>query len=245
MNINRLLLKPSAPLFSILLFGALGVSAALRLDDPVEGEKLARQLRSLAPTEAAEFKGVLRISRTGTQTREIPLTSKVTVGADDWTALYLVKPGSGMDEALTIRRLPDGPNDYVWKRGEQLLKLKGVDATNQFAGSDFALIDLGMEFLHWPGQKLVTREMRKGRGCDVLESRPHDPGLYARVVSWIDQETSGLLMAEAYDATGKILKEFEVKGFKKVAGQWRVREMEIRNRQTKSVTRLHFDFETP
>ena len=107
------------------------------------------------------------------------------------------------------------------------------------------MLDLGMEFWHWPKQVLVTREMRKGRGCDVLESRPERPALYARVLSWIDQETSGLLMAEAYDSTGRILKEFEVKGFKKVAGQWQVREMEIRNRQTKSVTRLFFNFDTP
>jgi hypothetical protein len=165
------------------------------------------------------------------------------LGTDDWTTLYLVKLESGVNESLAIQRSTDGHNEYVWKRGEEILKLKGTEATNQFAGSDFALIDLGMEFLHWPRQVLVTREMRKGRGCDVLESRPNRPGLYARVVSWIDQETSGLLMAEAYDATGRILKEFEVKGFKKVAGQWRVREMEIRNRQTDSKTRLHFNFE--
>jgi hypothetical protein len=77
----------------------------------------------------------------------------------------------------------------------------------------------------------------------VLESRPAAPNLYSRVVSWIDQETRGLLMAEAYDASGELLKQFEVGGFKKVAGQWRVREMELRNRQTKSRTRLQFDFD--
>jgi outer membrane lipoprotein-sorting protein len=104
-------------------------------------------------------------------------------------------------------------------------------------------MDLGTEFFHWPRQVLTKREMRKGRGCDVLESRPARPALYSRVVSWIDQETSGLLMAEAYDASGRLLKEFEVKGFKKVAGQWRVREMEIRNRQLKTATRLQFQFD--
>ena len=232
-------------LLLLLLAGALPVIGAARLDNPVEGQALARQLRALAPTEPAEFKGTLRISRSGISTREIPLTSKVTIGAEDWTSLYLVKLESGRDETLSIRRLTNQPNDYVWTRGGELSKLKGSDATNQFAGSDFALLDLGMEFWHWPKQVLVTREMRKGRGCDVLESRPERPTVYARVLSWIDQETSGLLMAEAYDATGRILKEFEVKGFKKVAGQWQVREMEIRNRQTKSVTRLFFNFDTP
>nr|AIA12901.1 Unknown Function [uncultured bacterium] len=127
------------------------------------------------------------------------------------------------------------------------MKLDGSKATNRFAGSDFALLDLGLEFFSWPTQVIVMREMRKGRGCDVLESRPAHPSLYSRVVSWIDQESRaqgqpGLLMAEGYDSNGKLLKEFEIKSFKKVAGRWEVSEMEIRNRQTKGSTRLQFDF---
>lgn len=117
----------------------------------------------------------------------------------------------------------------------------GDRATNAFAGSDFAALDLGLEFFHWPHQVLLTREMKKGRGCDVLESRPAQVSLYSRVITWIDQETSGVLMAQAYDARGKLLKEFEIRKFDRSAGQ--VREMEIRNRQTKRSTRLHFETE--
>ena len=47
--------------------------------------------------------------------------------------------------------------------------------------------------------------------------------------------------AEAYDAKGKLLKEFDVKSLKKVNGQWQVEEMEICNVQTGSRTRLEFD----
>jgi hypothetical protein len=216
---------------------------APRLDDPIEGEKLARHLRSLAPTEPAEIKGILRIARPGTEPRNVPITSKIMVGKEDWTSVYSAKLAEGSDETLNIRHFEERANEYAWKRADKVQKLAGHEATNRFANSDFALMDLGMEFLHWPKQVLITREMRKGRGCDVLESRPAGPGLYARVVSWIDQETSGLLMAEAYDASGRLLKEFEVKGFKKVAGRWQVRDMEIRNRQTKTSTRLQFQFD--
>ena len=218
-------------------------AAPPQLDDPIEGENLALQLRSLAPANDVEFKGALRISRPGAESRDVPITSKVIVGEHDWTSIYTASSARGGEETLRIRHLTDQPNEYSWKRGDNILKLNSSEATNQFAGSDFAFVDLGMEFLHWPEQILVRREMRKGRGCNVLESRPAQPGSYARVVSWIDQETSGLLMAEAYDSAGKIIKEFEVKGFKKVAGQWQVREMEIRNRQTKTATRLQFDFD--
>jgi outer membrane lipoprotein-sorting protein len=220
----------------------LGFAApALPLNDPAEGAKLASHLRSLTPSEAVEFRGTLRISRPNAQPRELPITSRIVLGTDDWTTSYTVNAGA-VNEVLSIRRGRNGPNAYTLKRDGKVVPLSDA-ATNQFAGSDFALIDLGMEFLHWPRQALVTREMRKGRGCDVLESRPARANLYSRVVSWIDQETSGLLMAEAYDTSGRLLKEFEVKGFKKVAGQWRVREMEIRNRQAKTATRLQFQFD--
>jgi hypothetical protein len=39
------------------------------------------------------------------------------------------------------------------------------------------------------------------------------------------------------------LKQFEVEGLKKVGGRWHVQEMELRNRQTKSKTRLQFQFD--
>jgi hypothetical protein len=67
---------------------------------------------------------------------------------------------------------------------------------------------------------------------------------YSRVVSWIDNESGGIVHAEAYDANGKLLKEFDPKSFKKVNGQWELQDMEIRNVQTGSRTRLEFDLKT-
>lgn len=85
--------------------------------------------------------------------------------------------------------------------------------------------------------------MKRGRAYTLLESTNPDPSIngYSRVLSWIDKETGGILQAEAYDIHGKPLKEFEPKSFKKVDGQWQLQEMEIRNVQTGSRTRLEFD----
>jgi hypothetical protein len=121
-------------------------------------------------------------------------------------------------------------------------------ATLSFAG-DFGVADLGLEFFHWPKQKILKHEMRRGRACKVLEStnpdlsstNPFPPICYSRVVSWIDNESGGIVQAEAYDAKGKLLKEFAPKSFKKVNGQWELQEMEIRNVQTGTRTRLEFD----
>ena len=116
-----------------------------------------------------------------------------------------------------------------------------------FAESDFSVDDLCLEFFHWPRQKILKHEMRRGRSCQVLESTNPNPAPdgYSRVVSWIDNETFGIVQAEAYDAKGDLLKEFYPRSFKKVNGQWELQEMEIRNDQTGSRTRLEFNSQPP
>ena len=223
-------------LFAVAVSFAAPAALTPRLDDTVAGEKLARELRSLIPTTNVEIKGVLRLSKPGSEAREVPLQSKVTVSAEGWSSTY--KAG---DETLIIQHFANKPNAYSWVNRDGGQHPANAQATNRFAGSDFALLDLGLEFFHWPTQTIVAREMRKGRGCVVLESRPTAPGLYAYVLSWIDQETSGLLMAEAYDANGRLLKEFEV--FVLSIEKNQVSKMEIRNRQTKTSTRLQFDLD--
>jgi hypothetical protein len=114
-----------------------------------------------------------------------------------------------------------------------------------FAHSDFWLCDFGLEFFHWPAQKVLpkTTNLKRGREYTLLESTNPNPATngYSRVLSWIDKETGGILEAEAYDFNGKLLKDFAPKSFKKVNGQWELQEMEIRNVQTGSRTRLEFD----
>ena len=133
----------------------------------------------------------------------------------------------------------------------------GADATNAvtkqlapaqtmipFAGSDFWVADLGLEFLHWPHQRLLKKDMRHSKSCNVLESvNPAPvPGGYARVVSWIMIESPhGIVHADAYDAQGKVLKEFDPKSLEKVQGEYQLEEMEIRNKQTGSQTVIKFN----
>ena len=112
-----------------------------------------------------------------------------------------------------------------------------VDTTASLAGSDFWVGDLGLEFLHWPAQKVLHGDTARGRLCKVLESTNPNPSTngYSRVLSWIDNETLGIVKAEAYDANGKLLKEFLPKDIKKVNGQWQVGSMKINNVQTQLV----------
>ena len=215
------------------------------LNDPVAGQKLAAELRGLQPSESTEFSGTLKISRPNSAEVNLPLRTRVVaLPGGGWKSVYEARLPNGGTESLTILHAPGQPVVYTLRRGDAVEAAVETNRLTAFAGSDFTLLDLGMGFMSWPTQTLVSREMRKGRGCDVLASSPATTNLlYSRVLSWIDQETSGLLMAEGYDAQGKLLKEFEVRSFKKVAGRWQVREMELRNRQEKTSTRLQFEFD--
>jgi len=53
----------------------------------------------------------------------------------------------------------------------------------------------------------------------------------------------GIIRAELFDGEGRLLKIFEPKSFKKVDGQWHVKEMEMRNEQANTRTSINFDLE--
>jgi hypothetical protein len=218
----------------------------------IEGQQLAKQLCEMQPGTNFDQTGTLQIRAKG-QVEEIPIRIKTSVSAADWSVGYqILKPN--YNDWWFITHSANQPNRYDFEDVKQskhpklsptaLTEIKTVRAmTNSFAGSDFWLGDLGLEFFHWPDQKILKHEMRRGRACQVLESTNPDPttNSYSRVVSWIDNETLGIVQAEAYDAKGELLKEFYPKSFKKVNGQWELQEMEIRNDQTGSRTRLKFD----
>lgn len=215
------------------------------LNDPVEGVKLAQEMLAVHPTENIEFSGVMKIARTDVEEKVLPLRTKVIVVSDTtWKSIYEARLPNGGVESLTILHARGQLPAYELRRGDAVDTKVETNGAVAFAGSEFTLFDLGLGFIHWPTQMLYARQMRKGAGCDVLESRSAGTGLYSKVRSWIAQDSRaqgqpGLVMAEAYDTNGKLLKEFEISGFKK--GQ--VTSMELRNRQTKARTRLLFDLD--
>lgn len=222
---------------------------------PAEGERQARALvaRLLAqtPDQPSTNAGVLRIRDANGSQRSVPVQFEIVPTPTNWLNIY--KSSGPSSEKLAIIHAKNEANQY-W-----LLK---SSATNQappspqatatkalmvpFAGSDFWLADLGLEFLHWPQQRVLKTQMRKGLSCNVLQSVNPQPGVngYSRVLSWIAisrPEDIVIVHAEAYDPRDKLLKEFDPKKVEKVNGVWQLEEMEIRNRQTGSRTKIEFE----
>jgi hypothetical protein len=221
--------------------------------DARAGQELAAQLRALGPVESAQLKGRLKIRDSDGPTRTVPVTCQVIPGEPLWRVIYETGYAEqAAAERLVIVHRVGGPNEYFLARATQPgdspgepTRVSGSQLAQPLGGSDFWLLDLGLEFFHWPTQRLLKTEMRKGRVCQVLESvDPHPPpGGYARVVCWVDKESGGPVLAEAYDASRKLMKEFSIRSLKKVDGRWELEEMEIRNVRTRSRTWLEFDFQ--
>jgi hypothetical protein len=235
---------------------SLGTLAAAAVSPPdvSSGEALARQLRSAEPEESSEIQGTL-IIHADKQIKNVPVVCRVRIKGPVWETDYETSATAATPaEHLEVAHSTNGPNDYLFARasapGEPLPKLTAAapaDAADiSLAGSDFSLADLGMEFLHWPGQQRFGDQDRLDRSCYVLESRNPAAHGIVRVKSYIDKDTGGLLLADAYDAGGRLVKEFSLHGssFKKVNGHWRLEKMEISNRKTHSRTELRFNVDS-
>jgi Outer membrane lipoprotein-sorting protein len=234
--------------FCVILL-AVGVRAD-DLADAEEGQKLAEQLRRTPPAQELDMTGKLNIRDANGALREVPFRFKGTITPTNWLTIYRAQSlndAVGSTQTVAVLHSPGSPNTY-WRlpkgAGEDWEVLQGADTRQVFAGSDFTLLDLGLEFLHWPQQKVLKKEMRKSRACTVLESKSGvvDATGYQRVVSWVDNVSGGILVAEAYDAQGRMIKEFTVNSLKKIDGNWQVQQMEMRTLKDKTRTRLDFEF---
>jgi hypothetical protein len=219
----------------------------------IEGRDLAYQLRQLKPAENSFLSGILKIFPSRNKRIEVPVEFRTVVTATNWQVTYTTS-GTNKENvtSVTIIHTDHQPSQYRLARTRQsecetnaFSELKREQLMSPFAGSDFWLVDLGLEFFHWPTQKVLKKELRSGQSCSVLESTNPSPiaGGYARIVSWIDIDTGGIVYAEAYDAKGGRLKRFEPKALKKVNGQWQLQEMVIRNLKTGSRTAIEFDLQ--
>jgi len=256
-------LKPAAhrPIRS-LSFLAIGVALGCGLgslafaEDPspspspdaVEGAALAAELRTSRPGNSFTNSATLRLRDAAGRRSSVPVTIRTLVpeGEADWHVVYEARAAKGA-ETLTITHHADRAPSYQLARAAAAPRALVADETSEpFAGSDFGVCDLGLEFLHWPEQRTVRRdkpEMRKGRPCRILDSiRPATAGNgYVRVRSWIDLDHKQPLIAEAYDPAGKLVKEFSVGSVKKVDGVWQLKDMEITGERDGTVTKLEFD----
>ena len=245
---NNWLLK-TISFFSLVVGTVYGAELGLS-NDRIEGRLLAAELNEQRPSENLLTTGMLEVRNDEGQRRKIPIRMEITASEDSWKSRYETAPiQEQTGESVIIIHRDSEPTIYHYvKQGSSKeanpVILTGEAAAISFAGTDFWICDLGLDFFQWPEQRLVRKEMRRGRSCRVLEStNPNKDGKYARVLSWIDYETHGLVRAEAYNSQNKLIKEFALGGIKKINGKWQLKDLEIINYQNESRTKLLFDLQ--
>jgi len=226
-------------LSAALLFALLHLNGLQAVESLPDGNQLAKTIRNLIPEENAEIRATMEVVERERKRLETGVAIQIEkLGKGKWQTTFIAKRGGGASEHWRIRHELGKANRYEHKGHV----VKRTETLSSLAGSSFYIADLGMEFLHWPSQTVLKTQRRKSRLCHVLESRNPEPskGEYHRVVSWVDKETGGILLADIYTAEVKPVKRFAVKGLTKKDGRWQVDEMEMRDMKTRARSRLYF-----
>jgi hypothetical protein len=233
-------------------------------DAEIQGRALAEKILAQRPAENYTNTGVLSIKDANGQLTKLPIQCEITCSPEGWQSVYeFIRTNASPTgerypsrEKYIIRHVANQTNSYsheVYTGGlfetQQQQHIFGVisspsgyELMSPIAGSDFWVADLGLEFFHWPQQKVLKKEFHRQCACMVLESsRPYVYKGYSRVVCWIDEDSLGIVEAFAYDWEGKKLKNFYPKNLEKVNGQYQVESMVMENLQTGSSSRLDFD----
>jgi hypothetical protein len=248
-------------LFSV--FTAQAQPATTLSDAEIQGRALAQKILALRPAENYTNTGVLEIRDGQGKRINVPVQFEVIAGATGWQSVYSTRITSTTNHdgdptfgrvyfsQLTVIHAAGRPNVYQVPNvnppptdTNNFFFLTGNQLMSPFVpGADFWLCDLGLEFFHWPQQKVLKKEFHRQCACTVLESTNPDPTTngYSRVVSWIDNDSLGIVEAYAYDVKGQKLKNFYPKNLEKVNGQYQVQSMIIENLQTGSKSTLEFD----
>jgi hypothetical protein len=227
--------------------------------DRAEGEKQARALVSALlaqrPTQNYTNTQVVRIHPKKKPQQEIPVLFLIIPTPTNFSNIYELTGSSAAGTTLSIVHTPNQPNEYFLRLPvapgaptSVARRLTPAELNLPFAGSDFSIGDLGLEFLHWPQQRILRKEIRMKLSCVVLQSTNPNPipGAYSRVETWIDAnqpDKTVIVRADAYDLNNKLLKQFEPKKVEKINGAYQLEEMEMRNVQTGSRTRIEFNLD--
>jgi hypothetical protein len=246
----------SACLLLLLPFAALAQVKTAPVETypegPQAGHDLVADILSRRPAENARWNGILRIYGRS-QPVFVPVTCETVLSETNWSVSYQTAAAGDLPaEKLTVVFCPNQPNQYYYSRSEKPgmplgppKNLTADEADIPLGGSDFWLSDLAFEFYHWPVQIRQKGQMQRSRPCFVIESlRTNAPaGAYARVITWVDKESSAPLQASAYGADKKIIKDFEIGSIEKVNGRYQVKDLKMFNRRTHSRTELEFDLD--
>ena len=155
---------------------------------------------------------------------------------------------SNPEEVLQLRLEENGSRlDTVTETGTQKLAAAKID--EKIRGTDVTYEDLSLKFLYWPNAEVVGQENVRTRNCWKLRLRaPAHESQYSSILLWIDKNSGALMRMEGYDASGQLLKRFEVISAQKIDNRWFLKQMRIEQLQpgtNKVSSRTYLEIKNP
>jgi len=138
---------------------------------------------------------------------------------------------SNPEEILQLRLEENGSRlDTVTDTGTEKFAASKLD--EKIRGTDVTYEDLSLKFLYWPDARVLGAENVRTRNCWKLQlhAPPHE-SQYANIFLWIDKNSGALMRMEGYDASGQIVKRFEVVSAQKIDNRWFLKQMRIEEMQ--------------
>ena len=133
-------------------------------------------------------------------------------------------------------------DDDQWLFLPAIKRVKRISSRNKsgsFMGSEFSYEDLGSQEPEKFKHKWLADEGYEGRECWKIERIPHDKRSgYSRQVLWIDKGYMNAVKIEYFDRKGELLKTGVFTGWEKIGAFWRVKKIEMVNKQTRKRSSL-------
>lgn len=207
-------------------------------------------VRARLPRETLFIKGeMMRGARRENLERVFFVDVMLNLGKTPATARYTLRDNFGTPTAqLTIIRQAGigdeaGATEFRYEQGQPLQPAPLPELERVIAGTDITWNDLNLAWLWRRNGATVGREIVRACECAVLDfpqpgappvAAAAEPGLPAPPRSavmrvWIAEKMLFLVQMEEYDSRGALLRRLSVKNFKKIAGMWMVKNMEVRS----------------
>jgi len=233
---------------TLICSGLAGLPALAGAEPPPDAAAIMRRVAANRPAIPMALDVTLKIERRLADVYDL----KMFLNGDPRqvrTAYHVIGPADAPARGTALLMI-EGGDLWLQAPGEPApRKLEAADRLQPFLGGDFAYEDLDFAFLRWPNQKFIKESRRLGFDCWVIESAP-GPGIasqYGRVLSWVDKHYLAVVIAEAYDPNGKLLKTLTVQSVRKLddKGHYIPGQITLENAKTRFRTVLRVDQDHP
>lgn len=200
-------------------------------------DELTANLLARLPTKPITISGdLLTTPESGEQTR-LTLSIQLRYPRE---ATYTIGDAFGKAlEQLTVLR--DGNRvSYLYLTGDPIVGAPAPALDHAIQNTALSWMDLTLGFLWWEGGRIIGQVENRGQPCYILDRHAPANAMapYASIRMWVDTRVSMLMEAVGYNKLGDPFRRLSVKSFKKINGEWMIKDLEVENMATRTTTIL-------